>query len=132
MPLMLHQRARQRLQAIDGDEAWNRAGLIAELERLLLSYPDFAAAHEKLAAAHEEAGDETAALRCRLAAISRNPYDGDLWVKLAEFHYRRRKQPRDAIQALKQALKIDLQHPAALALLAEIERERNPAAPAAR
>jgi tetratricopeptide (TPR) repeat protein len=130
MALMIHQQAREQLQAAEETAgAWNPPALRAELERLLQIYPDFAPALARLGALSEEAGDLPSALRHRQRAVTAEPGDANLWVELASLQHRRLRQTRPALLSLKQALQLDAGHPAAAALLAEMEQAA-PALPA--
>jgi tetratricopeptide (TPR) repeat protein len=127
MALMIHQLAREQLQAAEeAAGTWNPPALQLELERLLQIYPEFAPALARLGALHEEAGDLTLALRCRQRAVAAAPGEANGWVKLASLQHRRLRQTHPALLSLKQALQLDAQHREAAILLAEIEQAAPP------
>ena len=126
MALLLHQKASAWLQSLEAEPAADPSALASELERLVELYPEFEPGLDRLGSLHEERSDYSAALRCLGRAAAGNPHNADRWAKIAALHFHRLREPRPALKALRNALALDESHPAAAALLAEMER-RSPA-----
>ena len=117
MALMIHQHAREKLEALDK----NSAGFRREVERLLEIYPDFAPALDSLATLCEQSEDFSAALRLRQSAFAVDPLNGDYSVSLARLHHEKFSEKEIALKILKRVLESQPNHQGALALLCEIQ-----------
>ena len=123
MALMIHERARQRLDALKrGADGPGGGELRKGLEQLLTVYPDFAPAWRSLGALQRSLGEILQALESFQRCIAVDSCDVDGWVALARLHFEMLNEPEDAIQALKRALGVEANHPEAIALRIQIER----------
>ncbi len=123
MALMIHQRARQKLDALEqGASEHCGADVRGGLEQLLTVYPDFIPAWKSLGALQLRGGKVPQALDSLRRAIAIDPMEAECWIALARLHYERLNEPDHAVQALKRALEIEPNHPQAIALRLDIER----------
>ena len=128
---MIHQRAREKFQALDHPALGiNITDLRGELRQLLRTYPDFPPALQRFAVLQEQAGEFSDALRSLQRAVALNPRDVTSWVRLARLHYERLREPDHALRALSRALEIEANHPEALALRRQIENGKQSGNPA--
>jgi glycosyltransferase involved in cell wall biosynthesis/Tfp pilus assembly protein PilF len=122
MALMIHQLARQKLEALEHSVGQDATALRRGIELLLVTYPDFSTALQRLAALQVTTDEFILALQNLQRAVALDPYDVNAWVGLARLHFEKFNEPDHAIKALKRALEIEANHNEALTLRLQIER----------
>ena len=126
MALMIHQHARQRLEALQ-QTARTPEDLRLELEQLLAVYPDFMPALGALAGIAEQAGDFPRALNCWQKILTANPRDCQAWVRMARLKRERFNEIESAKEIVRKVLTIDPLDKGALVFLSELCRRPDPA-----
>ncbi len=121
MALMIHQHARQRLEALQ-QTARTPEDLRLELEQLLAVYPDFMPVVGALAGIAEQAGDFPRALNCWQKILKANPHDCRSWMRMARLKRDRFNETGSAREIVRKVLTIDPLDKEALAFLPELCR----------
>ncbi len=128
---MLHQHARERLQALQ-QSGRTPESLRAELERLLAIYPTFTPVLGALGDAADADGNYTLALQYWQQVLTAEPRNAQAWTRLARLRLSRFNEPDAALPAVRKALQLEPANKAALALLAELHARPAAAGAAAR
>lgn len=121
MALMIHQQARERLQALL-QSSRTPQDLRRQLEQLLDIYPNFAPALGALADVAEKENNFPLALQYWQHALTAEPRNCDAWLRLARLKQQQFNENEAALQIARKALTIEPAHKEALAALEQLSR----------